>query len=274
MSDHIYLFIPADLGGEKRNNGRYEQFKYHYWGYAKVAANRHEIPPSRNTNLSAPYQNTHGISQRNLRPRRLCLLQEDEGIDIVDVSEWEADNGTLDYLFICYTTLQFSYDSIDDMEELHRISESAARQAGVNAYWVACSCMPDDEECSEDVYRISDIVRGAHSLVVIIGPPPGSTPSVSEMLRELGSRMWNFPEVLLSPSNKTILVYMRDCDTDYFRVLSKRNLAWDDALISRQLIDHYESSILLSPLDLVSLALECIPNRDTVTYYEGDLSYA
>ncbi|KAJ5760680.1 hypothetical protein N7520_007836 [Penicillium odoratum] len=270
------LFIPVDLGGEKRNNGRYEQFKYHYWGYSKFSANRHEIQPSSTNNCSTSYQITHGISKRNLRPRQLCLLQDD-GIEIVDVNEWEAEHGTIDYLFICYTTLQFSHETNEDMDELHRIAESAARRAGVAAYWLACSCMPQDEERFEDVYRISDVVRGAHSLVVIIGPPQGSNPTVKEMLQQLGARLWTFPEVLLSPSNRVISVYTRDCDTDSFRTLSKRNFtveAWDDALISRELIDHYEASILLSPLELVSLALKCFPNREKSIYADGDFSYA
>ncbi|KAJ9293510.1 hypothetical protein DTO271G3_7775 [Paecilomyces variotii] len=273
------LFIPADLGGEKRNNGRYEQFKYHYWGYSKVPANLHEIPTSRDSILSIHHRKANGFSERLLRPRRLCLLQEKEGIQIIDnVGEWEAVHGSIEYLFVCYTTEQFSHDESErDMDELHRIAEAAARTAGVAAYWIACSCMPGDQDHSEDVYRISDVVRGAHSMVAIIGPPRGSNPSAREMLRQLGSRMWTFPEVLLSPSNRSISIYMRDCDPGSFRTLSKRDFAieaWGDAVVSSQLIDHYEGSIVLSPLELVSIALQCFPNRYTVDHYRGDLSYA
>ncbi|KAJ9225466.1 hypothetical protein DTO169C6_2199 [Paecilomyces variotii] len=273
------LFIPADLGGERRNNGRYEQFKYHYWGYPKVPANLHEIPTSRDSILSFRHQKENGFSERLLRPRRLCLLQDEEGIQIIDnVSEWEAVHGSIEYLFVCYTTEQFSHDESEgDMDELHRIAEAAARMAGVAAYWIACSCMPGDQDHSEDVYRISDVVRGAHSMVVIIGPPRGSNPSPREMLRQLGSRMWTFPEVLLSPSSRLISIYMRDCDPGSYRTLSKRDFAieaWGDAGISNQLIDHYEGSIILSPLELVSVALQCFPNRHTADHYQGDLSYA
>lgn len=212
-----------------------------------------------------------------MRPRQLCLLRDEEGIVIVNVSEWEAVHGSIEYLFICYTTEQFSHESNEDMDELHRIAEAATRRAGVAAYWLACSCMPEDEELFEDVYRISDVVRGAHSLVVIIGAPRGSSPDASEMLRQLGGRMWTFPEVLLSSSRHPISLYTRGCHPDSFRRLFKRNFAieaWGDAGISRQLIDHYEASIILSPLELVSVALHCFPNRDTTAYYPGDLSYA
>ena len=71
--------------------------------------------------------------------------------------------------------------------------------------------MPQDKDRFEDVYRISDVVRGAHSLVVIIGPQ-GNSQSSKEMLRQLGRRMWTFPEVLLSPANRPIAIYVRGCD--------------------------------------------------------------
>ncbi|KAL4984178.1 hypothetical protein BDW68DRAFT_167534 [Aspergillus falconensis] len=35
----VLLCIPADLGGEKRNNGLYEQFKYHFGGYSYIPNN-------------------------------------------------------------------------------------------------------------------------------------------------------------------------------------------------------------------------------------------
>ncbi|KAI3130055.1 hypothetical protein CBS147330_4820 [Penicillium roqueforti] len=45
------------------------------------------------------------------------------------------------YIFIAYTTIQFSHDQKrDDMEVLHSIAEKAARRAGVQVYWLACSC--------------------------------------------------------------------------------------------------------------------------------------
>ncbi|KAL1878442.1 hypothetical protein Plec18167_004514 [Paecilomyces lecythidis] len=268
------LFIPTNLGGEKRNFGRYEKFKYHYWGYSKVPANPKEIPESRASTLSDPHRMANELSERLLHPRTLCLLDEDSWIPI-DVNEYEAVHGSLEYLFVCYTAEQFSEN--EDMDELHRIAEAAARRAGVAAYWISCTCMPEEQDHCEDVYRISDVVRGAHSLVVIIGPSRGSSSSERDMIRQLGSRMWTFPEVLLSRSSRPISIYMRDCDPGSFRTLSKRDFAieaWGDAVVSRQLIDHYEASIILSPLELVSLALQCFPGRETGKHYDGDLSYA
>lgn len=41
-----------------------------------------------------------------------------------------------------------------------------------------------------------------------------------------------------------------------------------------QLIDHYEGSVILSPLELMATALLCLQNRQTIQYFNGDLSYA
>jgi hypothetical protein len=108
----------------------------------------------------------------------------------------------MEYLFVAYTAEQFDSGSESDMQALHRIAEMAARNAGLVAYWIGCSCMPDRDQLTEDVYRISDVVRVAHSLVVIVGPPPDTREAAMEttqLLKQWGSRMWTFPEVLLSP---------------------------------------------------------------------------
>lgn len=267
------LFFPVDLGGEIRNNGRYEQFKYHYWGYSKVSANIHELP-SRDRTIRAAERNPHGTMQRLERPRKLCVLRPDGILPVENLKVWELKNITLSYIFVCYTAQQFCHGVEEDGKWLHEAAEDAARSAGVNAYWIASSCI--DLADPEDVYRISDVVRGAHSLVVAIGSPQGSIISQKEMLQQLGSRIWTFPEVLLSPSHKPITVYIRD--TGATRILSKGDFAfeaWGDIPISKQLIDHYEATIILSPLELVSIALQCFLNRKTAkSYYNGDHSYA
>lgn len=63
----------------------------------------------------------------------------------------------LSYVFVAYTAEQFQ--STEDLRALHQIADAAARNAGVAAYWVGCSCMPDPAELTQDVYRICDIIR-------------------------------------------------------------------------------------------------------------------
>lgn len=70
--------------------------------------------------------------------------------------------------------------------------------------------MPDQKHLEEDVYRISDIIRSAHALIIAIGQneKDSATPTNQTLLQRWGSRMWTYPEVLLSPGDG-IKVYSR-----------------------------------------------------------------
>ena len=128
-------------------------------------------------------------------------------------------------------------DENADMEALHAIARRATKDAGLRAYWVGCSCMPDEHEMEKDVYRINDVVRGAHSVVIAIGHENSGGPSEdADLLRQWGSRMWTYPEVLLSP-NDDIKVFFRIGKR--IRTISKKQFAgevWTDASTSRQLL--------------------------------------
>lgn len=91
------------------------------------------------------------------------------------------------------------------------------------------------------VYRICDVIRGAKSLAIAVGPPPNNVHGISTadlMLQQWGRRIWTFPEVLLSPSGRDIRVYMRGSDLKAPLLVAKNQFAakvWkDDAHIARQ----------------------------------------
>jgi len=64
------------------------------------------------------------------------------------VSQYKSEH-SLSYIFVAYTAEQFRND--EDLMALHQIADAAARNAGVMAYWVGCSCMPEPEQLEEDV---------------------------------------------------------------------------------------------------------------------------
>ena len=142
----------------------------------------------------------------------------------------------------------------------------------------------DEKEYEDNIYRISDIVRGAHSLVIVVGQagkddlPKNVTPS--DLLKQWGTRMWTWPEVMLSPANQKILVYTRGLDLQKPWQISKDEFpaqVWHDADVARQLMDHYQGTLSLSRLELVILALMSLKERvisGTTKYLDGDLSYA
>ena len=93
------------------------------------------------------------VTERVLRPRYLCFLQKlGEPASIMNVEEWVAQHKSernLSYVFVAYTAEQFR--SGEDLMALQQIADAAARNAGVLAYWVGCSCMPEPDQLQEDV---------------------------------------------------------------------------------------------------------------------------
>lgn len=59
--------------------------------------------------------------------------------------------------------------------------------------------------------------------------------------------------------------------------LAKRNFAeraWDDAELVKNLVNHYEGSVILPPLQLTETALACFARRGTHQFSPGDIAYA
>ncbi|KAF1831692.1 hypothetical protein BDW02DRAFT_39381 [Decorospora gaudefroyi] len=273
----LVISSPSPAQIDARNGGNYDPVPYQYYGYAKVSKNLLEMDRPRGHGL----KQANPVAERVLRTRYLCFLRE-KGTPAMPmkvddwISQYKSEHN-LSYIFVAYTAEQFNTQ--EDFRDLHQMADVAARNAGVTAYWVGCSCMPDDQ-IEEDVYRICDVIRGAHSLTIAVGCPPSNAYEINTadlMLQQWGRRVWTFPEVLLAPAGKEISVYVRGSDLNPLLIAKNQFAArvWQgDAHVARQLIDHYEGNLILSQLELVTLALECLHNRDTTQYLPGDHSYA
>ena len=91
------------------------------------------------------------------------------------------------------------------------------------------------------VYRICDVIRGAHSLAIAVGRPSNNSSEINTpelMLQQWGRRVWTFPEVLLAPAGRDISVYVRDSELPQPILVSKNQFpaqVWrDDAHVARQ----------------------------------------
>jgi hypothetical protein len=72
----------------------------------------------------------------------------------MNVEEWVTQyksERNLSYIFVAYTAEQFKDN---DLMALHQMADAAARNAGVIAYWVGCSCMPDQDQLQEDASNL------------------------------------------------------------------------------------------------------------------------
>ncbi|KAL8958452.1 MAG: hypothetical protein Q9193_004495 [Seirophora villosa] len=279
----LVLLNPFPVTTKTRNNGFYEPVPYKDWQYPYDARNRYENPPDK----GAPSRPLIGQIERVSEPAYLCLA---EGMKIIKVQEWRKANGTdaaLEYVMVSYTGEQFVTDN--DKNSLHAIGQRAALAAGVKAYWLSCSCLGPVTETEENVWRISDVIRGAFEVVIAVAGPLGSKQRGKlpvGLLHQWGDRVWTLPELLLSPE-RDIVIYTLDRSLHPSRQLeqclntpphriNRRNFSrfWEDDNVVGQLLDHYEGSVILSPLELIATALACLGRRHTTQYLPGDLSYS
>ncbi|KAK2014492.1 hypothetical protein LZ32DRAFT_637081 [Colletotrichum eremochloae] len=259
-----------------------------------------------------------------LRPRYLCFVKDfDKGIyetvKVSDYLEQHGDDIDLEFVFVSYTRMQFRVATeaeIDkhnypdeatreanreiarrDRKTLAQWGIDAAKRVGKRAFWLDFECVRNDDgvarstSSSEDVYRICDIVRAAHSIIIAIGPSASEkiaaridgreTPGyrreeVTPWLRQWGSRLWTLPELLLCPAEYRIKLYVLG-DPAEPKAIAKRNFAeraWDDAEAVKELVDHFEGSAILTEIRLIEAALSCFSRRQTDQFSQGDIAYA
>jgi hypothetical protein len=284
----LFILLPFPGPSAEQLDGlQYHAFPYKYWGTCKVARNpKEDTKPSRALHWNSSVDDQKG--ERLLRPRYLMFLNSPgkggaPGHTCMTDEAWNNSQSSevtkrLPYAVIAYTKDQFS-DDPSDLDALLDIAEVATRNAGLSAFWIGCSCMPEPQNIEEDVYRINDVIRGAYSLIIALGNPKGakSPHDTGALLMQWGSRMWTFPEALLSPNDKPVEIYTRGGDMSSPIVLAKKDLptwAWSDADMSRQLMDHFQGSLTLSRLEIVKIAMKCLHARKTDAYLPGDMAYA
>lgn len=226
--------------------------------------------------ILAPGAKTDVDSNRILEPVCLCFVGDEQYGRQQLVANWKVDPKNAhhhgkcpEYLFIAYTTEHFSHDSMADMQALHSIATQATRAAGLTAYWVGATCMVGNS-IEDSVFLISDIVRGAHSLVIAIGSGANDWDqevTTQALLQQWGQRLWTLPEALLITPHRPISVYRRGHSEPL--VVPKKQiaaLAWTDSATTRQLVDHYEGNLTLSRLELVIIAMQSLFARKTTVY--------
>jgi hypothetical protein len=117
-------------------------------------------------------------------------------------------------------------------------------------------------------------VRAAKKVVVAIYPTKKSQ-SPMEMLKQFGSRVWTFPEILLAPKDQDgISIYGHEVEPWRITFTQFARDIWSDSLESRQLVDHFQGNLQMGHLELAIAGLKCFYSRDLGVRYPGDKAYA
>jgi hypothetical protein len=240
------------------------------WEYPKYARNE-LLDAKPDDEFEATYKGQSyrfgGEYARQLRPRHLVFLHEDGAfVGPDDSPENESDTP---YLFISYTREHFNPNDREACGPLYEVASRVTREAGLEAYWLDHMCITQKRgiEQSDDINRISDVVRGARQLVVVV---PDLRPAT---LAVWGGRIWTLPEALLC-QNGLIKFY-----TPSGRVLEKSRIAladevWKGDQTGRLLAENFSGSLSLGRLELISIGLDALSCRRTERFSDADLAYA
>ncbi|KAF4637689.1 hypothetical protein G7Y89_g402 [Cudoniella acicularis] len=307
----ILLFLPGHGQPSGKNPRAYLPFLYNGYRYPRLARNfwenRREIQEGRADDPSWTSGNI-GV-YRAFRPRFLCYLTEgkrDKNGNRVGPPQFENDYTR--YVFISYTKTQFDSDSEEEKGANYQLLYAMAlwetfiyansvqdHTRKPEAFWVANLCQPQskyiekedrveavqdaDEKkllTDQDVYTMSDIIRGADHLIIIarnatslVADDPNTQ---AKVLRGWGRRVWTLNEVILSKGDSVTISTQLNKRSQISKVRLAET-AWPDADYSRQLVEHF-TNLPLSRLELVSVAMKCLDNRELESLYEGDKSYA
>lgn len=172
----------------------YSAFPDRCWEYPQYARNeRLDAKPNTSTEVQLDNQryNFAGELKRLLRPRRLVVLR-DEGA-FIESEKPQKNRSNEPYLFISYTREHFEPTDHRACQPLYETAERMTKEAGLQAYWLDHLCITQERgaEQSEDIYRISDVIRGARQLIVVVPNLRSAT------LYSWGQRVWTLPEALL-----------------------------------------------------------------------------
>ncbi|KAL8842246.1 MAG: hypothetical protein Q9170_000572 [Blastenia crenularia] len=282
----VLLALPLEkVWNDAEFDESYTEFPNYSWDYPKHARNRLDARPGTESNAKngsvKSGEKTPNLTSkiRLLRPRLLMVLNN---------GEWElsSDTSRRQYAFISFTARHFPFrrsttvsesQARDAQETVERLAQEKTVEAGMEAFWVDFRCCaPDEDEelHTADVHRMCDVIRGAEHIFVLL-------PDLSREKRlEWGARMWTLPEALLARRQE-----IKFCSPTESMTVSKLGMAdqvWDDgdALAgdhqpTRLLAEHYSSVLTLGRLELFTVALEALSDRQqNGSFSHGDIAYA
>lgn len=254
----------------------YNEFPGFFWDYPRYAKNRMDMHPiaSPEEHRAVEKENSQDLSYkvRLRRPRSLVVFKNGMWDLHHDPHERQS------YLFVSWTSKHFSpWNSLEDRDKIEQIARTQATKYELNAYWFDVRCLApksDTDRYNADVYRMCDVIRGAHSVCVVL---PHLT---DKYKREWGSRLWTLPEAMLSQRRE-----VKFCSPGEETTLTKLDMTdeiWTtndgQGEATRLLAEHFSGVLTLGRLELFTAALESLSAKRFTAYIQGkdkvELAYA
>lgn len=274
------LSLPIDQAWANSDfQDTYNEFPNCFWDYPKYAKNRMDMQPpaSQEEHRADQKENSKDLSYkaRLRRPRQLVVFKD---------GKWDLDHDPHErrpYIFISWTGQQFnakeSQEDSNKIEQIEQIAQTQVKKEGLDAYWFDLRCLPpklEKDRYNADVYRMCDVIRGAHLVCVIL---PDLT---DKYKREWGSRLWTFPEAMLSQSRQ-----VKFCSPREEKMLTKLDMTdeiWTtndgSGEATRLLAEHFSNVLTLGRLELFTAALESLSAKGFTVYIQNkgmvEIAYA
>ena len=210
-----------------------------------------------------------------IRPRKLVLYTRDLWIP---TTQPPPDT---EYIFISWHWASFEYYGVNSDPivpvRVADAAKTAALDAGVSAYWLDVQCVDTDREdsTSSDIYGMSDVVRGAQSVAILL--PDGSL----ERRWAWSKRLWTLPEGLLAKGKLRVWTYggtgLRKNEitrTELARDFLPTTETKPHHVAIRTLAAYFDGNLELSRLERLVTTIVALSGQESANYTEADMAYA
>lgn len=271
------LSLPIDQAWANSDfQDTYNEVPNYFWDYPRYAKNKLDMQPiaSPEEHRAIQKENSKDLSYkvRLRRPRQLVVFKDGMWNLHHDPHERRS------YIFVSWTSQHFNpWESQEDCNKIERIAQFQVKKYGLDAYWFDVRCLApkvDGDRYNADVYRMCDVIRGAHLVCVIL---PHLT---DKYKREWGSRLWTLPEAMLSQRPEVMF-----CSPREEKMLTKLDMTdeiWTthdgQGEATRLLAEHFSNVLTLGRLELFAAAFESLSAKRFTAYIQNkdnvELAYA
>ena len=201
--------------------------------------------------VGAPVGTIEHILQA-MYPRQLMVYEEHRNI-------WYATTNRHYLETAQYVAVSYRQSDFPDRERLVGDIHDTCLSLGLKAYWLDFECTGSEiREKNNDIYRIADVFRGATKTLVMIRSPQQDEPDTQDAWWSWGSRIWTFPEILLS---KRLYHKVGDAEPVEINLRQLANVAFPDREADEILVNAYDMKESITRLELLMKLKEAIWRR-------------